>query len=31
MTFGILWSARRTDPDELLARSGGRGPLEIPR
>ncbi len=30
LLFEILWSERRTDPEGLLAKSGGRGPLEIP-
>lgn len=30
LLFEILWSERRSDPEGLLAKSGGRGPLEIP-
>lgn len=30
LLFEILWSERRTDPEGLLAKSGGRGPVEIP-
>lgn len=30
LLFEILWSERRTDPEGALAKTGGRGPLEIP-